>query len=76
MVSKDYSKAYNQLKNKPGKWIKYLKHNKPKDRKYGRSTTKCNFTGNTHGVIRKYGLNICRRYFRFNAKKLGFNKFR
>ena len=38
MVSKDYSKAYNQLKNKPGKWIKYLKHNKPKDRKYGRSS--------------------------------------
>lgn len=75
MASKDWRKAYVQLQNKPGKWIKYVKHNSPKKRNYGRSVTKCDFTGNTHGVIRKYGLNVCRRYFKNNAKALGFNKF-
>jgi small subunit ribosomal protein S29e len=76
MTAKDYSKAYNQLQFKPGKWIKYQKHNKPKNRSYGKSVSKCKFTGNTHGVIRKYGLNMCRRYFRANANKLGFYKYR
>ncbi len=75
MTSKDYTKAFNQLDNKPGKKIKYLKHNKPKERKYGRSKSKCHITKNTHGVIQMYGLNICRRHFRKFAKELGFKKY-
>jgi hypothetical protein len=29
---------------------------------------------NTHGLIRKYGLNICRRCFREYANDIGFKK--
>ena len=29
---------------------------------------------NHHGIIRKYGLNICRRCFRQYAKDIGFQK--
>src|SRR4051794_33842151 len=29
---------------------------------------------NTHGVIRKYGLMVCRRCFRENAANIGFKK--
>ena len=75
MTSKHYDKVKNQIGNKPGKMAKLEKHNKPKSRNYGRSVKKCIFTGTTRGVIRKYGLNICRRYFRLNAKKLGFRRF-
>jgi ribosomal protein S14 len=75
MTSKNYMKAFTQLKNKPGKWIKYLKHNKPKDKKFGRMKSRCVISENTHGVIQKYGLKINRRYFRLNAKNLGFKKF-
>ena len=74
MTSKDYSKVKNQLGNKPAKWAKYQKHNAPKQRKFGKGVTRCEFTGTTLGVIRKYGLNICRRHFRLHATKLGFKK--
>ncbi|KAJ0247301.1 40S ribosomal protein S29, partial [Hirschfeldia incana] len=30
--------------------------------------------GNSHGLIRKYGLNCCRQCFRSNAKEIGFIK--
>lgn len=30
--------------------------------------------GNTHGMIRKYGLNICRQCFREYATDIGFIK--
>ena len=29
---------------------------------------------NTHGLIRKYGLNLCRRCFREHAEDIGFFK--
>ena len=32
--------------------------------------------GSHHGVIRKYGLQMCRRCFRENAKDIGFQKVR
>ncbi|CAA0384395.1 unnamed protein product [Arabidopsis thaliana] len=32
--------------------------------------------GNSHGLIRKYGLNCCRQCFRSNAKEIGFIKYR
>ncbi|KAI5674240.1 hypothetical protein M9H77_14604 [Catharanthus roseus] len=30
--------------------------------------------GNSHGIIRKYGLMCCRQCFRSNAKEIGFIK--
>lgn len=32
--------------------------------------------GSHHGIIRKYGLQMCRRCFRENAKDIGFQKVR
>lgn len=74
MTSKNYLKVKKQLEYKPAKWAKYVKHNKPRNRSYGKGVTKCEVTGTTRGVISKYGLSICRRTFRLNAKKVGFKK--
>ena len=38
-----------------------------------RGSRVCN---NTHGIIRKYGLDLCRRCFREYAKDIGFTKYR
>ncbi|MEW6295417.1 MAG: 30S ribosomal protein S14 [Candidatus Diapherotrites archaeon] len=35
----------------------------------------CKICGNNPGMIRKYGLNICRRCFKDYAEKLGFRKY-
>lgn len=45
-------------------------HNK-KNAKGGR---RCRVCGNQGGLIRKYGLNICRQCFREYAKDIGFQK--
>ena len=75
MTAKDYSKAKRQVGHIPAKWNKVVKHNKPKVKGgYGRGANRCRFTNTTRGVVRKYGLNICRRTFRLNAQKLGFKK--
>jgi len=74
MTAKDYRKVYTQLKNKPAKWQKYLKHNAPKPRKFGKGVTVCEICGSHRGHISAFGLNICRRCFRHNATKFGFKK--
>ena len=38
MTYSDYKKAFKQLKAKPVKLQKFLKHNKPKERKHGIGT--------------------------------------
>nr|BCB97888.1 40S ribosomal protein [Patiria pectinifera] len=43
-------------------------------RKYGPGSRSCRVCGNRHGLIRKYGLNICRQCFRMYAKDIGFQK--
>lgn len=40
-----------------------------------RNKKKCSICGTQKGVIKKYGLNICRRCFKHNAEKIGFKKF-
>ena len=41
-------------------------------RHYGKDSRYCRVCRNTHGLIQKYGLNICRRCFRERANLLGF----
>ena len=41
----------------------------------GRGFRKCRFCGNARGLIRRYGLNICRRCFREIGEEIGFRKF-
>lgn len=74
MSAKNYEKAKTQLGAKPAKWAKYVKHNAPLDRKFGRGITRCEFCGTTRGVMTQFQLKICRRCFRLNATKLGFKK--
>ncbi len=76
MTTSDPKKMLVQLQHKPGKRIKYMKHNMPKKRKFGASTHKCDLCGRTHAHISKYGLHLCRTCFRLNALKLGFKKYR
>jgi len=44
-------------------------------RKIGKGAHKCIRCGNMESVIRKYGLNYCRKCFREVAKDLGFKKY-
>lgn len=77
MTAGDYSKVFKQLLSKPVKLKKFLKHNKPKDRKFGFNTKKCVICGRVGcGHIEKYGLHLCRQCFRDNAGKLGFKKYK
>ena len=76
MTASDWRKILKQLQRKPAKMQKFIKHNKPKDRTCGRARFKCKITGTSRGLIRKYGLDICRHAFREVAKELGFRKLR
>lgn len=75
MTTSHHTKVLKQIGEKPGKYAKYLKHNVPKERKFGANTKRCSHCGNTHGHIGKYGLNICRRCFRQYATELGFKQY-
>ena len=75
MTTSDYKKAFKQLNHKPVKLKKFIKHNAPKERKFGKSTKHCRFCGTMRGYIGKYGINACRRCFREMAKPIGFKKY-
>lgn len=75
MTYSNYKKVFKQLKMKPVKLKRFLKHNAPKERKFGPNTKHCRICGSPRGHIGKYGLHICRRCFRNIATKLGFKKY-
>ncbi|MBI2574648.1 30S ribosomal protein S14 [Candidatus Woesearchaeota archaeon] len=52
-----------------------MKHNKPKERLFGKFTKACLRCGNTRAHISKYGIHMCRRCFRETATKIGFKKY-
>jgi len=75
MTASDFHKILKQLEKKPAKIEKFLKHNKPKERKFGIATKKCQRCGRFGAHISSYGLNLCRQCFREIAKELGFKKY-
>lgn len=75
MTVSDHKKVFKQLKAKPVKMKRYLKHNKPKDRKVGLATKRCRRCLRVGGHVGKYGLNLCRHCFRDIATKIGFKKY-
>ncbi len=75
MTTADHTKVLVQIEHKKGKKTKYLKHNTPKNRNYGKTTKKCSRCGRTGAHINKYGLNLCRQCFREIATELGFKKY-
>ena len=75
MTASDWKKITKQLKKKPAKLKKFLKHNKPKERKFGIATKKCEACGRFGAHVSSYGLNLCRQCFRELAVELGFKKY-
>jgi small subunit ribosomal protein S14 len=75
MTASDWKKVTKQLRNKPKKMEKFLKHNKPAERKFGVSVKKCENCGRFGAHISQYNLNLCRQCFRELAVELGFQKF-
>ena len=75
MTASDWRKLYRQLKNKPVVAQKFLKHCKPKDRKMGVASKKCERCGRFGAHIKSYGLNLCRHCFREIAVEIGFKKY-
>ncbi len=47
---------------------------KEQKKKFGRGANKCRRCGRRRGLIRRYGLYLCRQCFREVASELGFKK--
>ncbi len=75
MTYSDYRKGFKQLKAKPAKMQKFMKHNTPKKRSCGFGLRRCRRCGRIGAHIQKYGLHLCRQCFREIATKLGFKKY-
>ena len=75
MTASDWKKQLKQLKSKPAKMEKFLRHNKPKERKIGIAAKKCERCGRFGAHIKLYGLNLCRHCFREIATEIGFKKY-
>lgn len=44
-------------------------------RRFGRGASQCRRCGRKQGLVRKYGIYLCRQCFREIAKNMGFEKF-
>jgi len=75
MTASDWNKILKQLKNKPVKRDKFLKHNKPQRKTTGIARNKCENCGRFGAHIKSYGLNLCRQCFREMAVEIGFKKY-
>jgi small subunit ribosomal protein S14 len=75
MSASDWRKITKQLKNKPMVLKKFLKHNKPIERKFGIASKKCENCGRFGAHISQYELNLCRQCFRDLATEMGFKKY-
>ena len=75
MTASDWNKITKQLKGKPVILQKFLKFNKPKERKFGLAVKKCERCGRFGAHISQYNLNLCRQCFREIAEEIGFNKY-
>lgn len=76
MTASDWKKTLNnQLKAKPAIAQRFLKYNKPKERKIGVAAKKCERCGRFGAHIKSYGLNLCRQCFRQIAVEIGFKKY-
>jgi len=75
MTASDFKKVFKQLNSKPVVKEKFVKHNKPKMRKIGIASKKCERCGRFGAHISSYGLNLCRQCFRETAEEIGFKKY-
>jgi len=75
MTASDWNKLLRQLRKKPAVMLKFIKHNKPKDRTTGIARKKCERCGRFGAHLSQYNLNMCRQCFREIAEEIGFEKY-
>jgi len=75
MTASDWKKMLKQLRGKPAVMQKFIKHCKPKDRKMGIASRKCERCGRFGAHIGLYNLHLCRHCFREIAEEIGFEKY-
>lgn len=75
MTYSNHRKALKQLKAKPAKLAKFMKHNFPKKRSCGEALRRCRRCGRTGAHIQRFGLKLCRQCFREIAPFVGFKKY-
>lgn len=75
MTASDWRKVLNQIQNKPAKKARFIKHNKPKQPKFGIGARRCKICLRYGAHIRRYDLGVCRQCFRDIAAKIGFKKY-
>jgi small subunit ribosomal protein S14 len=75
MTASDWHKTLKQLRSKPVVMQKFLKFNKPKERKSGIAVKKCERCGRFGAHLKQYNLNLCRQCFREIAEEIGFHKY-
>ena len=72
------AKPKEEKKKAPAVPARTLKRATPRERKKigkKKGKRKCRICGTAHGIIHKYGLDICRRCFRERAESMGFKKY-
>lgn len=76
MTASDHAKIANkQLRGKMVVYNKFIKHNKPKERKNGVTKKKCERCGRFGAHLSQYNINLCRQCFREIAEEIGFKKY-
>ena len=75
MTVSDWKKLMKQLEPKKAKLKRFMKYNKPKERKFGVSQNPCERCGRIGAHISSYNLHFCRQCFREIATSLGFKKY-
>lgn len=75
MTASNWQNMLKQLKKKPAVMRKFIKYCKPKERKFGIASKKCERCGRFGAHISSYGLHLCRQCFRQIAEEIGFKKY-
>lgn len=75
MTASDWNKLLRQLKTKPEKAKRFIKHSKPKSRSSGIAKQKCKRCGRFGGHVGQYNIHLCRHCFREIAEEIGFKKY-
>jgi len=75
MTASDWKKILKQLRSKPEKLKRFMKHNKPKERTSGVAKQKCQKCGRFGAHLNQYNIHLCRHCFREIAEEMGFKKY-
>lgn len=75
MTASDWNKVLKQIRGKAVVAQKFLRFNKPKNRKFGIAKYKCERCGRFGAHLSQYNLNLCRQCFREIAEEIGFKKY-